>query len=150
MSHTTKLKSVVIRDVAAMKAAVAELQAQGIKCKLAENTRPRMYYKDQHGTCDYVLQLEDSQYDVGFEKQEDGTYVPVFDEYAGHVEKQIGAGAACPMPNTQEGRAQHRIGKFFQNYSRNAAINAAVQQGYFVEGSTTDENGNVHLIIGGM
>jgi hypothetical protein len=151
MSHTTKLNNVVIRDVAALTAAVAELQAAGVRCELKTNAKPRMYYGNQHGDCDYVLSLKDSQYDVGFDRQKDGTFVPVFDEWNGHVSRQIGADAAvCPMPNTPEGRAQHAIGKFMQFYAKNAAINAAVSQGYMVEGAVMDDKGNCHLTIAGM
>jgi hypothetical protein len=149
MSHTTKLKSVVIRDVAALKAAAAELQANGVKCAIVENAKPRMYFANQHKDCPYVLKL-DGPYDVGFEQQEDGTFVPVFDEHANYVGNVIGAGKSCPMPNTREGRAQHQMGKFFAAYSKHAAVNAAVQQGYFVESSSVDAEGNTHIVLAGM
>lgn len=148
MSHTTKLKSVEIKDVSALFSAVGDLKAAGIRCDLVQNAKPRMYYNDQHGQCAYVLKLHDSQYDVGFDLQKDGTYAPVFDEWGNYVGGQIGA--ACPMPNTQEGRAQHAIGKFLQSYAKHAAINAAVAQGYMVEGTEVDADGNVHLMLAGM
>lgn len=148
MSHTTTLKAVQIRDIAALRAAVAELQQAGIKCQLAEKTKPRMFYGNQHGECDYVLQLTDSRYDVGFDRQTDGSYAPVFDEWGGHVGQQIGA--ACPMPDTPEGKAQHAIGKLMQGYAKHAAVNAATAQGYYVESTQVDEQGNVHLTIAGM
>lgn len=147
MSHTTAIKSVPIKDIAALKRAVADLQSEGIKCELVEGQRPRMYYKDQHGICDYVLKLPGS-YDVGFDKQKDGTYAPVFDSHANHVGKHLAA--SCPMPNTAEGRQQHHIGKLMQGYSKYAAINAAVKAGYIVQGTTTDADGKIHLTLGGM
>lgn len=143
MSHTTSLKSIIIRDVSALHAAARELAEQGVPCKLLENAKPRMYYRDQHGNCEYVLNLSGGQYDVGFEKQADGTYVPVFDEWGNHVSGQIGA--SCPMPDTPEGRAQHQIGKYMQLYAKHAAINLATEQGYIVEGSTYDNEGNIQL-----
>jgi len=146
MSHTTTLKNVAIRDVMAMQQAVNDLQAEGINCELVENESPRMYYTKQGEKCEYVLKLKDGQYDLGFKYQDDGTYAPVLDTWGGHLGKQIGA--TCPMPDSQEGRAQHAIGKFMQGYSRNATINAAVQKGYSVEGTETDADGNVHLTIG--
>ena len=148
MSHTTSIKGVNIKDVSAMRAAVQTLKNNGIRCDLLENARPRMYYADQHGNCDFVLKLHDGQYDVGFDKQSDGSYNPVFDEWGQHVGKQIGA--SCPMPNTPEGKAQHQIGQFMQAYAVEAATNAAIAQGYFVESRSVDQQGQVHLTLSGM
>ena len=148
MSHTTTLKGLQIRDVAAMQSAVAELQSQGVKCTLVQSVVPRMYYNNQHKACAYVLRLDDAKYDVGFDLQSDGTYSPVFDEWANIVGGKIGA--TCPMPRTAEGRAQHQIGRFLQSYAKHATMNAAAAQGYMVESATTDEEGNVHLVLAGM
>lgn len=107
-----------------------------------------MYLDRQHAACPYVLKLHDAVYDVGFDRQKDGSYAPVFDEYAGHVGRQVGA--TCPMPNTSEGRAQHAIGQFSQLYAKHAAINAATTQGYMVESCETDEQGNLNLVLAGV
>lgn len=149
MSHTTTLKTTLIRDITALEAAVADLKAAGVDCDLLQNVKPRMYFGNQHGECDYVLKLHRARYDVGFDKQADGSYVPVYDEFMGEVGKQIGA-KACPLPRTAEGKAQHQIGQLMQNYGRHAAINAAVAQGYYVESTVTDDAGNVHITLGGM
>lgn len=148
MSHTTTIKSVRITSATALAAAVAELKAAGVNCELKHNVKPRMFYADQHGVCDHVLSLPGIKYDVGFEKQNDGSYAPVFDEWAGAVGSQIGA--TCPMPGSREERAQHAIGRLMQGYAKHAAIEAAVMQGYTVEGTTTDAQGNVHLTLTGM
>lgn len=151
MSHTTTLKSIVIRDVAAIEAAVAELKAKGVDIDLVRDVAPRMYYPDQlrkdtgKATADYVLRLNGGQYDVALVKQEDGTFAPVFDTWAGHVSRQLGA--ACPLPGTEEGRIQHAIGRFAQEYARFAATNAAVAQGYMIESSFIDDKGNYQLNV---
>lgn len=145
MSHTTTLKGVLIKDVSALRAAVADLKQSGVNCDLVENQKPRMYYENQSGVLPLVLKLHDTRYDVGFAKQTDGTYAPVFDEWQGYVKGQVGA--ACPMPNTPEGRAQHQIGQLLQNYQKHVAINAAVAQGYAVSGVETDAEGNMHITI---
>ena len=151
MSHTTTLAAVAIRDVSALLAAVAKLQARGIDCELVRDQTPRMYYADQAEKCEFVLKLNDGKYDVGFKLQEDGTYAPTFDEYKHHVGNQIGADVnVCPMPSSHEGRAQHQIGQFMQAYTECATINAAVAQGYSVDSVATDVEGNVHLTLSGM
>lgn len=148
MSHTTKLKALEIKDVTAMQAAVRDLQAKGVNCELKQDVRCRMYSDTQGNDCDYVLQLKDGNYDLGFVKQDDGTYLPVFDEWAGNVAGQLGA--TCPVPDSPEGRVQHQIGQFAQLYGKHAAINAASAQGYIVEGEITDAEGNIHITVGGM
>jgi len=145
MSHTSKCIGVPVRDISALRSAVADLQASGISCALVENAKPRMYYTDQTGVMPYVVQLKNGRYDIGFEQQSDGSYVPVFDNWGGHVEGQVGA--SCPMPHTEEGRLQHAIGKVMQGYSKHAAINAAQSAGHTVENCWVDDAGNVQLEI---
>lgn len=148
MSHTTTIGDVAINDLNALQAAVRAMQEKGVNCELIQNAKPRMYYPDQHGNCEYVLRLHDSQYDVGFQKQADGSYSPVFDEWAGHVGNQIGAtGAVC---NLAENRAKANIGQLMQQYAMAAATNAAQSQGYHVENSYIDTEGNAKLVIAGM
>lgn len=164
MSHTTKITGIAIRDVAAIRSAVADLNAKGVAVELLENAMPRMYYragvngKDQHGKCAFVLRLtgepggEREQYDLGLDLQEDGTYAPIFDEWDNHVANQLGADVnVCPIPSTPEGRAQHQIGSFVQKYATHAAINAAKAKGYSIKGTTFDHaTGAVHVQIGGI
>ena len=114
----------------------------------SENAQPRMYSSRQGESCDYVLNLKDGQYDVGFQKQKDGTYVPILDPYGNYVSNQIGA--TCPMPHTSEGRAQHAIGQFMHEYSYAAVSNAALQKGLIKESETTDADGTVHIVYAGM
>lgn len=148
MSHTTTLKTVSIRDLAALRAAVEELNAAGVSCDLVERAVPRMFYASQHGECDYVLKLHKCRFDVGFDKQADGSYVPVYDEWGNNVGTQIGA--TCNIAKTPEEKATQQIGRLMQGYAKHAAVNAAVSQGYFVESTVTDEKGTVHLVLGGM
>lgn len=101
---------------------------------------------DAAPVCDYVLKLAGA-YDVGLQKQSDGSYEPVFDTYQNHVGKQIGA--TCPMPNTPQGRQQHQMGQFLQAYAEEAARNKALSEGFMVESSTTDNEGNVQLVLAG-
>jgi len=151
VSHTTTLKGLSIKDAAAIVAAVAEIKTAGVDCELLRDTVPRMYFHNQHGKCAFVLKLVGSRYDLGLDLQDDGTYATVFDEWQGDIARKIGAdGNLCPMPNSPEGKAQHGIGKFMQSYAKHAAMNAAVAQGYMVEGAFTDEKGNIQLTLAGM
>jgi hypothetical protein len=136
ISHTTTLKGVVIKDTNALTSAVNDLIAEGVNCSLVQNQKPRMYYSHQGKVCDYVLKLPKCNFDVGFDKQEDGSYAPMFDEHANYVGSQIGA--TCPMPDSQEGRAQRQLGRLLQHYQKHVAINTASLNGLSFMGQTID------------
>lgn len=151
MSHTSKIRSIKFRDIAALHAAVAELKAQGVNCDLRQNAAPRAFSSGQIKVCPYMLHLGDSPYDVGFEAdaEEPGTFNPVFDDWKGYVRQQIGAANAPAMfgHDTSEEGLMTSIGKLAQLYGKHAAIHAATAQGYMVEGCSTDDQGNIHLTI---
>lgn len=144
MSHTSRLTGIKINSVQALYAAAKGLRERGVNCEILQNAQPRMYFRDQHGKCDYVLYLKNGRYDVGFQK-EDNSYTPVLDHYQNHVSNQIGA--HCPMPNTREGKEQHTIGMFYQEYAKAAAIESAELQGYSVEECFLDNEENIQLTI---
>lgn len=148
MSHTTKIEGVSIKNEKAIRKAVENLKAKGINISLKENATPRMYYDAQErevGKCEYVLHLPDAKYDVGLKKQADGSYTPIYDEYMGSVGKQIGG--ACKIPKTDEEKSLWGIGQFSQEYAKEAATMAAEAEGWYVQDTTMDEDGNVHLVL---
>jgi hypothetical protein len=132
MSHTTTLKT-SIKDVRAIRQAAKECGVE-----LLENTQPRMYFANQHPEKSaFVLKLK-GRYDVGLDKQADGTYALAFDPWGGDIHKELG--------NTAKG-ANATVGKFLQSYAKHAAINAATAKGYSVAGTSVDKHGNVNLIL---
>lgn len=148
MSHVTKLEGVVIRSMNAVRAAVAELNQQGINVRLVENQKPRVHGYDTVDTCEYVLKL-DGAYDVGLKRNEQGNYDPILDVWQGHVGRYLGA--TCPLPDTAAYRSQqhtqHEIGRFLQTYAKHAAIETAVAQGYVIDSCMVDQDGNVQLMV---
>lgn len=147
MSHTTTIRGMNITSVPAMRHAVEALQNKGIRCELLENAKPRMYYRRQEETCDFVLKLHDSTYDVGFRKNADGGYDPVLDTWDNQIEDQVGA--VCPVPdmNTSQGRAQMAIGRFMVEYNEALGLMEAVKNGLMHEGTYVDEKGNRHIVL---
>lgn len=121
MSHTTVLKTIQIKSIEALEGAVAYLQSQGVNCELVKGTTPRMYYENQHTKCEYVLKLKDCVYDVGFEKQKDGSYAPVFDSYNRHIQKQIGQPLSCEIPKTAEEQQAAAVSRLLDCYAIHAA-----------------------------
>ena len=145
MSHTTSIKSIKISSVSALRASVTELKGMGIRCALKENAKPRAYYQQQEGmgVADFVLELHDSKYDVGFYKQPDNTYEPRTDFFNSQVERVLGV-KASDVAFTE----QAKMGKFFQAYGVAAAMETARKQGHMVR-KMTREDGTISLEITG-
>tara|TARA_R110002153_G_scaffold26421_5_gene82920 strand:+ start:2784 stop:3383 length:600 start_codon:yes stop_codon:yes gene_type:complete len=196
MSHSVTCKTVPLRSIAAIKAAVAALIAKGVNVELKENAKPRGYYNNQikrqlidlmdtddkvaaakasegfvynsdPDICDFVIHCPDAHYDVGLIKHEDGHYVPYFDNYehsasdtpmfitgseSGGISKTLGTGKGSHAGHWNGLRdsseaALHSIGSYLQEYTKCAAIEAAIGAGHMVDGCTTDEDGNMHLTL---
>jgi hypothetical protein len=126
MSHTTTLKGLKFVDMVALQQAVDYLRdIEGIRnISLVQNSRPRMYYREQEVMCDYVVKLP-GKYDVGFVKQSDGTYAPIFDEFQNYVREWIGA-----PPSVKEGGPVLHISRLADLYGVHAAKNQLAQDGY--------------------
>jgi hypothetical protein len=127
MSHTTSIEDVQITDVHALKQTIADLQKQGVDCKLEENATPRAYYNNQLQQAPFVLRLNKSRFDVGFYDNGNGGYVPKCDIFADEILGQIGV-RKDGVP-----RERQAIGRFMQAYATNAAQRAAVKQGFKVQ-----------------
>lgn len=142
MSHTTKIDSVQITDVAAIVLAVRDLNAAGVVCSLVENETPRAYYSRQAGMgkANYVLRLAQCDYDVGLYKTDSG-YEARTDLYMDKVAKVLGAKA-----KDGERAEQAAIGKFLQAYAVNATIRQAATKGYKVS-KTVKSDGTVQLTL---
>ena len=145
MSHTTTIKGVPIRDIEALTEAVKELNAKGVKCSLVKDQAPRMYYANQHKKCDYVLKLNDCPYDVGFDKNPDGSYAPVTDLFSGHVAKLLGAKG--PMPKKANDQTRHAIGKFTALYTKHATLNVAKERGFTVDSILENKEGGYDITL---
>lgn len=138
MSHTTKIQSVPINSVTALRAAALSLKAQGINCDLVQEPTARMYFDDQGQDMDYVLRLHDCEYDVGFQKEDDGSLTPAIDEWGGHVKKILGTGGKG---------AQAAIGRLLREYSKELTLESAAEQGYMVESCELDTEGNYQIVL---
>lgn len=125
MSHFTSIKT-QIKDVVALKAAVAEL---GLA--LLENTDARGYINNtQRG--EFVIKLK-GPYDVAVNKQRDGTYGLTTDWWDGHVEREVGT----------------QFGKLLQLYAVHKASLEARRKGLTVQ-RTRKQDGTIKLVIGGV
>ena len=145
MSHTATVKSIKIQSITALRAAVQELAASGIRCSLIENAKPRAYYANQEGMgmADFVIKLDDCPYDVGLYKTKDGSYEARTDWFMGRVQNVLGAPA-----RSADTADQAKLGKLFQTYGIHAATEAAKKKGLMVR-RTTKADGTVALELTG-
>lgn len=147
MSHTTAIDNIVFSDIAALTAAVTELNTKGVKCSLVKGGTPRAYYSNQAGMgpADYVLKLEGSQYDIGFymDKAKNGL-VAKTDLFGNQVSRVLGAQA-----RQGESAQMAALGKLNQTYAIHAATRKAVQQGMTVR-RINNNDGSVRLVVAGI
>lgn len=145
MSHTTSISSIVIADTNALRLAIAELKAEGIKCDLLENAKPRAYYENQAGlgVAPLVIQLHDARYDVGLYMNEKiGGYEARTDLYGGSVAKVLGNQHLEGVPNEQTS-----LGKLYQRYAVCAAEQQALMQGFSPSREYNAQTGDITLTL---
>lgn len=144
MSHTTTVSAIDITDIAALTAAVNDLNKQGIKCVLQENVVPRGYFKNQFSKAPYCIKMENSRYDIGLYKESGSkAYKIKCDFYGGFIEKVLGV-------TREEGVSpdQCRVGKLYNAYTVNKLRNTILSSGR-VANITYADNGSVQIVTGG-
>ena len=147
MSHTTTVDNIVFSDMDALALAVKELTAAGVKCALVKDAKPRAFYANQAGleVAPYVLQLQDSRFDIGFYPTGRGDgYVARTDLFANSVAGVLGAKA-----QGKETAMQAALGKLNQAYAIHAATRAATKKGMQVR-RINKEDGTVRLVVSGI
>ena len=124
MSHFATIET-QIRDIAALKAACAELGLD-----INENAVARGYAGNTRSG-EHVIRLK-GPYDIAVNKTPDGTYGLTTDWWAGHVEKEVGK----------------NYGRLLQLYGVHKAQIEARRKGFTTRRSTLAD-GSVKLVIGG-
>jgi len=152
MSHTTAIKGIKIQNIAALTAAIAELNGKGVKCSLAENATPRAYFPNQPGLglADYVVRLDDAAYDVGLYKQEDGSYEARTDFWSSPSTGKPVASILGGVATKPEYNEQSKMGRLFQAYGIHAAMHEARKQGKSVRRIDNEQTGEVKLVLTGF
>ena len=175
MSHSSKITSLPIKDIPALKNTVKELVKKGVRCELLQNVAPRMYYTDQlqrhygraNEVCDYVLRLHDSPYDLAFIKDpKTGWLEPVYDKFRTCVkpdgttlntsDNRYGVPDVLGVP--WEGQESHwaglaqetveilyGVGKFSREYAKQAGINLAMRHGKQIKSIEAQPTGAVRI-----
>ena len=153
MSHNVTISDIKITDIDALEAACAELRSKGVKISLHKDATYLAYDSSQTKVYPYVIKMEESKYDIGFEKTSDGAYVPVFDPFAGQIQRVVGLDRnsvqnldllnACAVNDPKV-----HIGKLMQTYGLCKAEAEAGQHGYTTQRVNSD-GGQVQLVVTG-
>ncbi|MEI6166496.1 MAG: DUF1257 domain-containing protein [bacterium] len=125
MSHFTTIET-QIRDISALQAACRELNVELLESTLARG------YSSNTLKGDYIIRLR-GPYDVALNRQPDGSYGLTTDWWAGHVERELGAG----------------YGKLLQLYGVHKAQAEAKRKGYTTRRQQLGD-GSIKLTIGGV
>ena len=125
MSHFTTIET-QIRDIAALKAACAEL---GVGLEAGAEARG---YGRRQVRGDYVVRLK-GPYDIAADRMPDGGYRLTTDWWSGHVEKEVGTNFA----------------RLLQLYGVHKTMREARKKGYLASRKTLP-NGAIKLTIGGV
>lgn len=146
MSHTTEVNDIVFTDIEALKAAVNELAAKGVKLSLTKGGTPRAYYANQNGmgAADYVLKVEQARYDVGFYSDKDKKgMVARTDFFGGDIERLLGT----PVKQGDDPN-RAKLGKLYHTYAIHAATRAAAKKGLQTR-RVNNADGSVRLVVTG-
>lgn len=120
-----------------MRAAVADLVKEGVKCELVTEGPGASTFRTYPGEsprCDAVIKFANGRYDIGLVKKSDGSYTPRFDPYSDITSQGMQAPHAaelvCELSGSRDSQyAQRAIGKLMQFYSANIIERQAARAG---------------------
>lgn len=149
MSHNVTVSDIKINDITALQEAINELSKSGVKISLLRDAQYRGFSASQSGNYPFVIRLDDSPYDIALAKQPDGTYAPVFDPWAGHVQRQVGVSNIkdCELIKACDVRDPRvSIGRLMQTYGVVKAEREAALKGLATQRVQGDK-GQVSLVV---
>jgi pyridoxal/pyridoxine/pyridoxamine kinase len=142
MSQIVRLKDLPIKDAKIIRKAVADLQAQGVKCVLLENVVPNMFTSGQFRRAtgskqsDFVLRIEGAATDLAIHKGSGDSYNLVFDPtcFTSALAEEFD-GDYSPWPDLSKPQVQHlhKVSKFLTTYSKNLLMSEIKSDGRVVD-----------------
>ena len=142
MSHNVSIDHVKIANMSVLQTAIAELSKAGVGISLDQCGTFRTY-RGQPNKSDYTIHLPKETYDVGLNKQSDGSYKPVYD-----ADLVANKSVACEYtPGTSyKDRERGALGKLLQTYSVCLMEHEAVMAGHSTR-RETKENGDIDVLV---
>lgn len=129
MSHTTRVKAVKVLDLNALEAATANFaRERGVNISFERNAPVRLWSTTPK--VDAVIKVPGTWFDLGFERQDDGSYTPIFDAHGGYLAKVLGGGRE--LAKTPEEQMLSNIGGIMAAYAREVLVRTAQAQGALV------------------
>ncbi len=129
MSHFTKC-ALKVTNLVALKRALAEMGLTFSEAEVGQHVYVRGY-KGAKENADVVVNM--GKYDIGFVKQEDGTYQMVADWWGIEV--------------TGHGTQEEFEEKVNQQYAYQRVVIACEEQGYTMEETKTEETGTISVTL---
>ena len=152
MSHNVVVNNIKITDLVALEQAVNELKQAGSNISIAYNCRYRGYDTRQSiDNMPVVIKLHDAPWDIGFGKDEQGNYNPVFDPYKGYVQKEVGYYAGeLDSKSCDVNSPSIHLGRLIQHYTACKIEREVAMQGHSVTRTGIDPvTKQFNLIVSG-
>lgn len=151
MSHNVTISGVKIHNLDALKQAVSELNAeQSLGIEIVPNGSMRGW-NGRTEKAELVLRFPGCRYDIGFNRDKEGAYVPRFEDMAGSdFGQHIGV---TPGAQTIEGQAlgfnrdpQSAIGRLVQRTNVITAEHEAARNGHTTTREVDTKTGIINVI----
>lgn len=147
MSHNVKITNIKITNLDAVIAAVNELNEElGLNWTYEYNGMIRGW-AGQKTKVDLAI-LTNKQYDIGFNKNKDGTYSPVYEDFCTYeFDDTIRADTFAEGIDKDVNRSGKAIGKLLQRINVITAEAEAAQCGYSTQREYDKETGIMNLLV---
>lgn len=146
MSHTTTVKSVIIKDLNALEQAVHSInKLEGMSLSFRRNGKVRLWSESRDVAASIDIPGVGQGLNVGFEGNQKIGYTPIFDAHGGWIAEYLGAGQH--IAKTTEEKNLSNIGKLMQAYAAEVVRGEAMDLGLLVEEDFDPETGQVVLNI---
>ena len=149
MSHNVRLNNVKFKSLAVLKAAVEELRREGANIELLEgpNLVARLSGVGARDVpCEVLLKCNDGRWDVAFNRNDQGEYVPETESMFSHAHLSTNRSMASkPVEGCQVDYGGIQIGRLSQRYALIAAEGNAARSG-FTTTRTYDETKRQYVL----
>lgn len=147
MSHTTRINSVKITNVNAMRRAVQRLNnAKGLNLEFVDkNAKAKVWERSIPVAFAVNIPGVQMGLNVGFEGDPQKGYTPVYDYHGGWIGQKIGGGH--DIAETPEEQRLAHIGGLMQAYAHEVALEVAGQANAMVDETFNAETGEVVLLV---
>ena len=147
MSHNVKITNIKVTNLSYVEAAVAELNEElGLNWTCEYNSTIRGWAGKE--TPVMLAIKTNTQYDIGFNDNKDGTFSPVYEDFCLYdLKDTYGADTEAKTIEDLKEKSGRAIGKLLQRINIITAECEAAQSGYTTQREYNEETGIMNLLV---